>query len=43
MKTASNLDPSPKEYYHVEHRPTHLLEFRNMDEADIAESTFAWH
>ncbi|XP_013597739.1 PREDICTED: pre-mRNA-processing-splicing factor 8-like [Brassica oleracea var. oleracea] len=28
---------SPKEYYHEEHRPTHFLEFSNMEEADIAE------
>ncbi|RID78229.1 hypothetical protein BRARA_A01074 [Brassica rapa] len=28
---------TPKEYYHEEHRPTHFLEFSNMEEADIAE------
>ncbi|KAF2567779.1 hypothetical protein F2Q68_00027767, partial [Brassica cretica] len=28
---------SPKEYYHEEHRPTHFLEFSNMEETDIAE------
>ncbi|CAH8282452.1 unnamed protein product [Eruca vesicaria subsp. sativa] len=28
---------SPKEFYHEEHRPTHFLEFSNMEEADIAE------
>ncbi|KFK42401.1 hypothetical protein AALP_AA2G251900 [Arabis alpina] len=35
---------SPKEYYHEEHRPTHFLEFSNMEEADIEgdrEDTFA--
>lgn len=28
---------SPKEFYHEEHRPTHFLEFSNMEEADITE------
>ncbi|XP_010472990.1 PREDICTED: pre-mRNA-processing-splicing factor 8A [Camelina sativa] len=28
---------SPKEFYHEEHRPTHFLEFSNMEEADILE------
>ena len=27
----------PKEYFDVEHRPTHFLEFSNMEDADMAE------
>lgn len=28
---------TPREYYHEDHRPTHYLEFSNMEEGDIAE------
>lgn len=28
---------TPREYYHEDHRPTHFLEFSNLEEGDIAE------
>lgn len=28
---------TPREYYHEDHRPTHYLEFSNLEEGDIAE------
>ena len=28
---------TPKEYYHEEHRPTHYLEFSNMEDVDTVE------
>ncbi|CAN1227442.1 Pre-mRNA-processing-splicing factor 8A [Linum perenne] len=28
---------APREYYHEEHRPTHFLEFSNLEEGDVAE------
>ncbi|KAD4585392.1 hypothetical protein R6Q59_035988 [Mikania micrantha] len=28
---------TPREYYHEDHRPTHFLEFSNLEEADVAE------
>ncbi|VFQ68725.1 unnamed protein product [Cuscuta campestris] len=29
---------TPREYYHEDHRPTHFLEFSNMEEGEIAEA-----
>ncbi|KAF3450897.1 hypothetical protein FNV43_RR06986 [Rhamnella rubrinervis] len=28
---------APREYYHEDHRPTHYLEFSNLEEGDVAE------
>ncbi|KAH7547414.1 hypothetical protein FEM48_Zijuj01G0307200 [Ziziphus jujuba var. spinosa] len=28
---------TPREYYHEDHRPTHYLEFSNLEEGDVAE------
>ena len=28
---------TPREYYHEDHRPTHYLEFSNMEEGDTVE------
>ncbi|XP_050232754.1 pre-mRNA-processing-splicing factor 8A isoform X1 [Mercurialis annua] len=36
MKYGIKLGP-PREYYHEDHRPTHYLEFSNLEEGDIAE------
>lgn len=27
----------PREYYHEDHRPTHFLEFSNLEEGDAGE------
>lgn len=28
---------TPREYYHEDHRPTHFLEFSNLEEGETAE------
>lgn len=37
---------TPREYYHEDHRPTHFLEFSNLEEGETAEGdredTFTW-
>lgn len=38
---------TPREYYHEDHRPTHFLEFSNMEEGETIaegdrEDTFTW-